>query len=119
VLEPSTARTLAAFTNTPERSPAITVNRFGKGRAIYLATAAQPAFIAPLLRSLYQQLDIRPGPVTPKGVVARSVDGRTLYVNTTDAPATITFEGKRTDILTGAHVDGSMELPPYGAELLQ
>ena len=119
VLEPSTARTLAAFTNTPEKSPAITVNRFGKGQAIYLATAAQPAFIAPLVRSLYQQLDIRPGPVTPKGVVARSVDGRTLYVNTTDAAATITFEGKRTDILTGAHVDGSMELPPYGAELLQ
>ena len=41
VLEPSTAKTLAIFENTPAKSPAITINKFGKGRAIYLATAAQ------------------------------------------------------------------------------
>ncbi len=29
-------------------------------------------------------LGIQPGPKTPEGVYARVVDGRTLYVNTTD-----------------------------------
>ncbi len=29
------------FDNTLQKSPAITINRYGKGQAIYLATAAQ------------------------------------------------------------------------------
>ena len=41
VLEPRTAKPLAMFTNTPEKSPAITVNNFGKGQAIYVALPAQ------------------------------------------------------------------------------
>ncbi|MEO9129712.1 MAG: hypothetical protein ABI240_00740 [Sphingomonas sp.] len=52
----------------------ITIDTFGKGRAIYLATAAQPAFIQPLIRSLYGPLGTGRGPKTPKGVVARVVD---------------------------------------------
>lgn len=119
VLEPSTARTLATFANTPQRSPAITVNRFGKGRAIYLATAAQPEFIAPLIRSLYGTLAIQPGPDTPDGVSARTVEGRTLYVNTKDSPVTVLFAGARTDLLTGRHYSGSIDLPGYGVAVLQ
>ena len=37
MLEPRTAKTVATFTNTPEKSPAITLNSYGKGRAIYIA----------------------------------------------------------------------------------
>jgi beta-galactosidase len=58
VLEPSTAKVMASFDNTPQKSPAITLNHFGKGKAIYLATASQAAFIAPVVRSLYPELDI-------------------------------------------------------------
>ena len=42
VLEPATAQVIATFTNVEGTPPAITVNRFGKGRAIYVATPAQP-----------------------------------------------------------------------------
>jgi hypothetical protein len=31
VLEPSTAAILSRFTNTPGHSPAVTINKFGKG----------------------------------------------------------------------------------------
>lgn len=119
VLEPSTAKTLATFENTPARSPAITINKFGKGRAIYLATTAQAPFIEPLVRSLYDELGIERGPSTPEGVVARQVDGRTLYVNTRNAPATVHFAGIKTGILSGKSYAQKIDLKPYDAELLQ
>jgi beta-galactosidase len=119
VLELSTARPLATFENTPGKSPAITINRFGKGQAIYLATAAQPGFIGPLIRSLYGTLGIERGPVTPPGVVARIVNGRTLYVNTTALPLTVTFAGTKAGVLTRREYSGTIQLPPFGVELLQ
>jgi beta-galactosidase len=119
VLEPSTAKPLAMFTNTPKPSPAITVNRFGKGRAIYLATAAQAAFLDPLVRSLYAELGIERGPVTPPGVVARVVDGRTLYVNTNAAPARVALAGEQHDTLTGKAYTDRLDLPAYGVALLR
>ena len=42
VLEPSTAEVIARFSNIDGTPPSITVNRFGKGRAIYVGTPAQP-----------------------------------------------------------------------------
>jgi beta-galactosidase len=119
VLEPSTAKPLAMFTNTPKKSPAITVNQFGKGRAIYMATAVQGAFLDPLIRSLYGDLSIHRGPKTPNGVVAREVDGRTMYVNTANVPATVSIAGAKRDVLTGGDVRGSLRLDPYGVALLQ
>lgn len=119
VLEPSTAKTLATFENTPAKSPAITVNTFGKGRAIYLATATQAAFIEPLIRSLYGELGIERGPATPDGVVARVVNGRTLYVNTKNAPATVSFEGTKTGVLSGKSYTQRSISSPYDTELLQ
>jgi len=119
VLEPSSAKTLASFTNTAERSPAITVNRFGKGRAIYLATAPQSAFLGPLIRSLYGELGIDRGPVTPEGVVARNVEGRTLYVNTTDTAKSVPIEGSKMGVIGNRRYTDQLDLKPYDAELLQ
>jgi beta-galactosidase len=119
VLEPSTAKPLAMFTNTPKPSPAITINHYGKGRAIYLATAAQGAFIDPLIRSLYGELGIERGPVTPPGVVARVVERRTLYVNTNNAPAMVVVAGDKRDVLTGAAYSRKIDLAPFGVALVQ
>ena len=119
VLEPSTAKTLAQFENTPRKSAAITINHYGKGYAIYLATAPQSALIGPLIRSLYAKLGIERGPETPDGVVARTVEGRTMYVNTKDSPVDVRFADSRSDVLTGKHYSGEIQLPGYGVALLQ
>jgi beta-galactosidase len=119
VLEPGTAKAMARFTNTPEKSPAITVNSYGKGRAIYVAVPAQMPILAPLVRSLYADLGIERGPETPSGVYARVVEGRTLYVNTTGEEKTVPISGRLRGILTSSLYDGAIRLKPYDADLVE
>ena len=71
VLEPSTATVVARFTNTADHTPAVTINRFGKGSAIYLATESSASAIGPVMNYLYSVAGVQPGPKTPEGVYAR------------------------------------------------
>jgi len=119
VLEPSTATVLSPFTNTAEHSPAVTINNFGKGRAIYLATESEASSIGPLLNHLYLVAGIQPGPQTPEGVCARVVDGRTLYVNTTQQEQRIPITGKRRGIISNRNYDGAVILGPQEADLIE
>ncbi|HEX6705547.1 MAG TPA: beta-galactosidase [Albitalea sp.] len=119
VLEPSTAEVLSRFSNLDGTPPAITVNRFGKGRAIYLATPAQPQIMKPLYRQLYASLGIGPGPKTPDGVFARAVEGRVLYVNTNWAPVDVPIDGAMKGVLGGQRWEGALRLEALGAELLE
>jgi beta-galactosidase len=119
VLEPRSARTLATFTNTPGRSPAVTANDYGKGRAIYVAVPAQPSILGPLLRSLYVSVGVERGPATPAGVCARVVAGRTLYVNTTDEAVDVPITGEKQGVITGKRYSGVLHLDPYEVDLLQ
>jgi beta-galactosidase len=119
VLEPRTANTLALFISTPEKSPAITVNNYGKGRAIYVAVPAQMAILAPLVRSLYAPLAIEKGPETPSGVYARVVEGRTLYVNTTGEEKILPIRGSKRGIVSGASYEGVIRLKPYDVDLVE
>ncbi len=119
VLEPRTAKSLANFSNIAGNPPAVTVNRFGKGQAIYLAVPAQPSLIGPLVRSLYASLGIQRGPETPEGVYARSVDGRTLYVNTTTESHDVPVGMKAHGVLSRKSYDGTMTLGPYQSDLVE
>jgi beta-galactosidase len=119
VLEPSTATVLARFTNTADHSPAVTINNFGKGRAIYLATESKASAIGPLLNRLYSAAGVQPGPLTPEGVYARVVDGRTLYVNTTQQEQRIPITGRRRGIISNRNYDGAVILAPQEADLIE
>lgn len=119
VLRPTTAAVIARFDNVDGAPPAVTVNRFGKGRAIYVAATADRALLRALYRNLYPQLGIERGPETPEGVYARVVDGRTLYVNTTTQPQVVPIQGQKTGVLSGRSWNGSLRLEPYGVDLLR
>jgi beta-galactosidase len=119
VLEPSTATVVARFTNTADHTPAVTINKFGKGNAIYLATESNPSTIGPLMSYLCTVAGIQPGPKTPGGVYARVVDGRTLFVNTTGEEKRIPITGVRKGIISDREFEGSVVLGPLGADLIQ
>jgi beta-galactosidase len=119
VLEPSTAQALARFSNVDGTPPSVTVNQFGKGRAIYVATPAQPQLMQPLYRQLYDSLGIVPGPKTPDGVYARAVDGRVLYVNTTSEAKEVPLERPMKGVLSGQQWAASLRLPALGVDLLE
>jgi len=119
VLEPQAARTLASFSNLHDQPPAVTVNQYGKGQAIYLAAPAQPSLIEPILRRLYGQLGIALGPQTPEGVYAREVDGRTLYVNTTRDEKDVVVGAHARGVISQKTFNGVMKLGPYQAELVE
>jgi len=119
VLEPSTATVLACFPNIADHSPAITINKFGKGNALYLATESNPSAIGTVLERLLQLAGIQRGPWTPDGVYARVVEQRTLYVNTTGEPKKVAIEGSKRGILTKRVYERSVVLGPFEADLVQ
>jgi beta-galactosidase len=119
VVEPRTAKPVVTFSNTPEKSPAMTVNAFGKGRAFYLAVPSQISVLSPLVRSLYAELNIERGPETPAGVYARVIDGRMLVVNTTNEEKSIAIAGTRHGVLSGKSYTDTIRLQPYDADLVE
>jgi len=119
VLEPSTASVLSRFTNTVDRTPAVTVNKFGKGNAFYLATVSSAASAGPALKYIDKIAGVEPGPLTPDGVFARVVDGRTLYVNTTEEEKSIPITGSKKGIVSNRVYDGTITLAPMGADLVE
>jgi len=118
VLEPSTAKVVARFTNTPDHSPALTINQFGKGNAIYLATESNVSAMGPVLDYVYKLAGVERGPQTPEGVFARVVEGRTLYVNTTEEQKKIPITGSKRGILNNRVYDGVVVLGPQQADLI-
>jgi beta-galactosidase len=119
VLQPSTATVLARFTNAPDHSPAFTINKFGKGNALYLATESNPSSIGPVLERVLQLAGIQAGPHTPDGVFARVVEGGTLYVNTTVEKKTVGIEGSKRGILTNRIYKGAIDLGPLESDFVK
>jgi beta-galactosidase len=109
--------------------PALTVNRFGKGTAWYIAAAEGKAGTG-LLNAFYESIitscklpSALPDCKLPEGVTAQvreSADGRYVFVmNFNNAPAAVEFTAVRQDVLTGDDVSGHRMLPPYGVLVLK
>jgi beta-galactosidase len=70
VLEPAEAQVVTRFDNTAEHSPVLTMNHYGKGSAIYLATESKASTMGPALEYAAGLAGVRRGPKTPEGVYA-------------------------------------------------
>ena len=119
VLEPSTAKVLAQFTGKEKNVPALTINKFGKGNALYLATVSDASAMGPVLDYLYAIAGVQRGPQTPDGVYARVVEGRTLYVNSTEEEKRFPVSGTKEGVITHRRYEGEVVLGPREADLIQ
>lgn len=119
------ARAIAGFTSDFfAGSPAVTEHGFGEGKAYYVGTQAEPAFIHSMIGHLLAKLDVHAPLSAPAGVeltVRRAADGRryVFALNHNAAPARLALpEGAYSELLGGNSLAGSFELPANGVAII-
>jgi beta-galactosidase len=119
VLDLKTAKAFGNFTNLESKPAVASLNKFGKGNAIYVSVPANKAVMQPIYKKLYTQLSIQPGPQTPEGVYAREVQGRMLYVNTTTDKKEVLLSKSVTGVLSGKKFNKKIDLDAYAVEFVE
>jgi len=103
--------------------PAVTVNTFGLGRAIYIGTMSKPTFYNDLVVWLRQLCRIYPELKVPDTVQVslRQKDGEKVYflLNHHPTPARIAFVKPMQDYLTETTLSGNYDLPSHGVLVLR
>lgn len=106
--------------------PAVTLNRFGKGRAYYLAARTEERFLDDFYGRLATELQIPRALAAdlPEGVTARvRADGKNAFLFvmnfTPEAARAELGTGGWTDAVTGAAAAARVDLPAYGVRVLR
>ena len=124
VLSPSTATTLATYVDG--RYPgdsAITINAFGKGKAVYLGADLDPLSLARVIGALLGIVSVKALFDVPQGVeLAQRKAGSRQWIfvlNHTPASQRIALPGPFQDLLTGGTHNGATDLAPYDVLVLR
>jgi beta-galactosidase len=98
--------------------PAVTLNTFGEGRAIYIGTMSHQPFYHDLVVWLRQLCGINPLLKVPDQVEVslRQKEGTKVYflINHQNSPVRIPFLKPMHDALTDRTLTGNHDLPPHG-----
>lgn len=120
VIEPNEAEVLGNITSLDKNYPIMTLNRYGKGKAIYVGLPAIGNVLNPIVDELINELGIKKGPEVPSGVMARQIDkNHLLYLNTTGEPKEIQFKGNSRSILSDKDYKGNFTIAPYEPEFIE
>jgi beta-galactosidase len=122
LLVPDTATTLAKYTG-PYEGAAITINNFGKGKAVYVGADLDPETLSRVLRILLAISGSKSDFVAPTGVeLTRRRAGQKEWfflLNHATQPQTVTLPGKFKSVLSGESFDRDLHLKPYEVAILQ
>jgi beta-galactosidase len=124
VLQPAGAEVLATYSsgNYAGRA-AITMNSFGKGKAVYIGGDINAEGLTRVLRTLAAQSGVKPWLEVPSGVemtVRASGDKQWIFLlNHTASLQTINIPRPFTDLLTGEAHNENLSLSAYGVRVLQ
>jgi beta-galactosidase len=120
IIESKGAEVLGSITSLDKNYPVITVNKFGKGQAIYVGLPVQDALFNPLIEDLIKDLNIKKGPAVPAGVMARQIDQKHfLYLNVSGEPREIQMNNNSHSILLDKDYTGNFTLPPYEPDFIE
>ncbi len=123
LIEPKECQVLATFgKDFYAGRPAMTMNNFGLGRAIYIGTTSHQHFYEDLVVWLRQMCNIQPLLKVPDTVEVslRQKDDTKLYflLNHQNSPVRIQFYKPMHDFLSGSSLAGNFDLPPHGVLVL-
>lgn len=120
IIESKGAEILGSITSLDKDYPIMTVNKYGKGRAIYVGLPADGSILNPLVDGLIDQLGIKKGPDVPSGVMARQIDkNHLLYLNVSGEPKEIQMKGNSRSILFDKDYTGNFTISPYEPEFIE
>jgi beta-galactosidase len=123
IIEPKECQILASYAKDFYAGrPAMTMNTFGLGKAIYLGTMSHQHFYYDLMVWLRQVCNLFPLLKVPDTVEVslRQNEDTKLYflLNHQPSPVRIQFYKPAHDFLTGATLQGNHDLPPHGVLVL-
>lgn len=120
IVEPKGAEVIGSITSLDKDYSIMTVNKYGKGKAIYVGLPANGEVLNPLLDELINELGIKRGPDVPSGVMARQIDkNHFLYLNVTGEPKEIPVKGKSKSILFDKEYSGNFTIASYEPEFIE
>jgi beta-galactosidase len=123
IIEPKDCQVLAVYSKGFYASrPAMTMNNFGLGKAIYIGTMSHQHFYHDFVGWLRQMCNLHPLLKVPENVEVclRQKEGVLVYflLNHQNSPVRIQFYKPMHDFLTGNTFSGNYELPPHGVLVL-
>jgi beta-galactosidase len=123
IIEPKTCQTLAVFAKDFYAGrPAVTMNTFGLGKAIYVGTMSHQHFYADFVGWLRQLCGLHPLLKVPENIEVsmREKEGTRVFflLNHQNSPVRIQFYKPMHDFLTGNTFSGNYDLQPHGVLVL-
>jgi beta-galactosidase len=123
IIEPKDCQVLAVYAKGFYASrPAMTMNNFGLGKAIYIGTMSHQHFYNDFVGWLRQMCNLHPLLKVPENVEVcmREKEGTRVYflLNHQNSPVRIQFYKPMHDFLTGNTFSGNYDLPPHGVLVL-
>lgn len=123
IIEPKGCQVLATYAKDFYAGrPAVTMNTFGLGRAIYIGTMSHQHFYDDLVTWLRPMCNVQPLLKVPDTVEVsmRQKEHNRIYflLNHQNSPVRIQFYKPMHDFLTGNAITGNFDLPPHGVLVL-
>jgi beta-galactosidase len=123
IIEPKSCLVIATYgKDFYAGRPAMTMNTFGLGKAIYIGTMSHQHFYHDLVAWLRTMCNLHPLLKVPENVEVsmREKDGMRVFflLNHQNSPVRIQFYKPMHDFLTGSTFSGNYDLPPHGVLVL-
>ena len=119
LIEPKGCQILATYSKDfYAGKPALTMNTFGLGKAIYIGTQSHQHFYHDLVSWLRNMGGLHPLLKVPENIEVsmREKEGSRIYflLNHQNSPVRIQFYKPMHDFLTGSNIVGNYDVPPHG-----